>query len=226
VPPWAPTRSASPTKPSPPPEPEASATHGFSAAMPRPSPVRTRQSVTDRSAECLSALVRISRVSRYAETATLAGSPISSPGHLQPYLEPAPACAFLVGRRRVEAGVVRGVERVGWWLALPAYGLLTVGLIGVYWTPFLEETFNAIAVPSMLLSIVGSLVLGIGLLRRRVRPLAAGALLVAYGPLFFVISDLVALGAAMLPVVWAWGLAGRHLARTAAAAPERESATV
>jgi hypothetical protein len=108
---------------------------------------------------------------------------------------------------------VRGVERVGWWLALPAYGLLTVGLIGVYWTPFLEETSTRWRVPSMFLSIVGSLVLGIGLLRRRVRPLAAGVLLVAYGPLFFVISDLVALGAAMLPVVWAWGLAGRHLAR-------------
>ena len=136
------------------------------------------------------------------------------------------ACAFLVRRGRVDAGLVRGVEKVGWWLALPAYALLTVGLAGVYWTPFLEETFNAVAVPAMLLSIVGSLVLGIGLLRRRVRPLAAGVLLVAYGPLFFVISDLVALGAAMLPVVWAWGLAGRDLDRTAAAAPKREPVNV
>ncbi len=136
------------------------------------------------------------------------------------------ACAFLVRRGRVEAGLVRGVEKVGWWLALPAYALLTIGLVGVYWTPFLEETFNAIAVPAMLLSIVGSLVLGIGLLRRRMRPLAAGVLLVAFGPLFFVISDLVALGAAMLPLVWAWGLAGRVLYRTTAPAPERETVTV
>ena len=108
------------------------------------------------------------------------------------------ACALLVWRGRHDAGIVRGVEKVGWWLALPAYALLTVGLVGVYWTPFLEETFNLIAVPAMLLSIVGSLVLGIGLLRRRMRPLAAGILLVAFGPLLLVIPDLVALGSAML----------------------------
>jgi hypothetical protein len=118
------------------------------------------------------------------------------------------------------------LEKVSWWLALTVYALLTVGLAGVYWTPFPEEAFNAVAVPAMLLSIVGSLVLGIGLLRRGMRPLAAGVLLVAFGPLFFVISDLVALGAAMLPVVWAWGLAGRDLERTATAAPERETVTV
>ena len=136
------------------------------------------------------------------------------------------ACALLVWRGRIDAGIVRGVEKVGWWLALPAYALLTVGLVGVYWTPFLEETFNLIAVPAMLLSIVGSLVLGIGLLRRRMRPVATGVLLVAFGPLFFVISDLVALGAAMLPLVWAWGLAGRVLHRTTAAAPDRETVIV
>lgn len=58
--------------------------------------------------------------------------------------------------------------------------------------PFREATFNAIAVPAMLLSVVGSLVLGVGQLRRRMRPLAAGVRLVAFGPRFFVISDPVA----------------------------------
>jgi hypothetical protein len=54
---------------------------------------------------------------------------------------------------------------------MPGYALLTVGLLGIYWTPFLEEIFNAVGVPAMLVSLVGSLVLGIGLLRRRFRPL-------------------------------------------------------
>ena len=126
-------------------------------------------------------------------------------------------CAFLVWRRRVADGLVRGVERVGWWIAMPGYALLTIGLLGIYWTPFLEEIFNIVGVPAMLVSLVGSLVLGIGLLRRRFRPLATGILLVLSVPLFFFISDLVALGAALTPMLWAWGLAGRRLSASTAA---------
>ena len=127
-------------------------------------------------------------------------------------------CAFVIWRGRVAEGLVRGVEKVGWWIALPGYALLTVGLLGIYWTPFLDEIFTAVGVPAMLVSLLGSLVLGIGLLRRRFRPLATGILLVASLPLFFVISDLIALGAALTPMFWAWGLAGRRISVPSAVA--------
>ena len=126
------------------------------------------------------------------------------------------AGAFVVRQGRVAAGLVRGVERVGWWIALTGYAVLTVGIAG-YWTPWLDGVFAAVLVPGMLVSVIGSLVLGIGLLRRGVRPLATGILLVAALPAFFVVSDLVALGAALLPMVWAWGLAGRDIDRTVSA---------
>jgi hypothetical protein len=79
--------------------------------------------------------------------------------------------------------------------------------------PWIEESFTYLGIPGILVSLIGSLVLGIGLLRRRVRPRATGWLLVLFLPLAFVISNLVALGAAVLPTLWAWGLAGKDLSR-------------
>ncbi len=67
----------------------------------------------------------------------------------------------------------------------------------------------------LLVALVGSGVLGVALLRRGHRPRATGWLLVAWSPLFVLLSATIALGAAILPIVWAWALAGRRLARTA-----------
>jgi len=64
----------------------------------------------------------------------------------------------------------------------------------------------------MLIGLIGGLVLGIGLLRRGFRPRATAVLLLLWLPLFFVLSGLIAAGAALLPMLWAFGVAGWSLA--------------
>jgi hypothetical protein len=45
-------------------------------------------------------------------------------------------------------------------------------------------------------------------------------LLVLWLPLLFVLSAVVAMGAALLPMLWAWGVTGWSLATTPEEAPE------
>ena len=116
-------------------------------------------------------------------------------------------CAFAVRRRQPA-----GSQPWGWRLTLAGMVGITVGVLGAYWTPLLEEFF-LVVVASMLLAIIGSLVLGIGLLRRGFRPRAAAVVLVVWLPLFVVLSAAVAMGAALLPVLWAWSVAGGQLRR-------------
>jgi hypothetical protein len=121
---------------------------------------------------------------------------------------------------RGSRGETTGAEKWGWRLASLGYVIVTVGLVGEYWSPYLDETFAVVGIPGLLLSVIGSTVLGIGLLRRGYRPPATAMLLVAWFPLMIVISDLVALGAACLPFLWAWGLTGRQMHHSATAAPQ------
>jgi hypothetical protein len=123
-------------------------------------------------------------------------------------------CAFAVRRHRTP----RTVERWAWRLALTGYVLLTAQLFGSYWTPYLDESFVFLGVPGMLLGLVGSTALGVALLRRGFRPRTTAVLLTAWIPLMMVLSSLVALGAAALPMVWAWALAGGTLRSPAASA--------
>jgi hypothetical protein len=116
-------------------------------------------------------------------------------------------CAFAVRRRRQPTGG----ETWGWRLLLTGFVGMTIGVTGSYWTPLLDEFFVA-ALPFILIAIVGGVVLGISLLRRGFRPRATAALLIAWLPLFFVLSDLIAMGAALLPALWAWAIAGWSLA--------------
>jgi hypothetical protein len=113
-------------------------------------------------------------------------------------------------------GETTGAEKWGWRIASLGYVVATVALVGEYWSPFLDETFAIVGIPGVLLSLIGSTVLGIGLLRRGYRPRVTAVLLVAWIPLMLVISDLVALGAACLPFLWAWGLTGRDVHHTVA----------
>ena len=91
--------------------------------------------------------------------------------------------------------------------------LLTASTFGDYWTPWMDASFVALGLPGLLFGVFGSLALGIGLLRRGFRPRTIAWLLALWLPLFFLLSGLVAMGAASLPFLWAFGLAARsHLA--------------
>ena len=127
-----------------------------------------------------------------------------------PILVAAVACAVVVRRQRIPAGG----ERWGWRLLLTGLVGATAGTAGTYWTPWMDAFF-VVTLPFALLSLLAALVLGVSLLRRRFRPRATAVLLVLWLPLFPVLAGTVALGAALLPVLWAWGLAGRSLVATA-----------
>lgn len=114
--------------------------------------------------------------------------------------------ALTVRARREPA---TGAEKWGWRIAVPGYVLLAVATFGEYWTPFLDEFFALAAIPGLLISLVGSTVLGIGLLRRGYRPRSTALLLTLWIPAVVVLSSVIALGAALLPMVWAWALSGR-----------------
>jgi hypothetical protein len=119
-------------------------------------------------------------------------------------------CAFAVRRSRRPTGV----ERWGWRIALVGYVLATASTFGDYWTPgWMDQSFLFVGIPGVLISLIGSTVLGTALVRRGFRPRATGWLLSAWIPLFFGLSTVVAMGAAALPMIWAWGLAGRALRR-------------
>ncbi|MDP5183262.1 hypothetical protein QOZ88_11485 [Blastococcus sp. BMG 814] len=116
-------------------------------------------------------------------------------------------CAVLVRRRRAPDGL----ERWAWPIALTGYALATAALLGQYWTPWLDESFVFLGVPGLLASLAGSTLLGVALLRRGFRPRATGWLLALWLPAVVAISTVMALGAALLPMVWAWALASRSL---------------
>lgn len=127
------------------------------------------------------------------------------------FLLAATLAAFAVRQRRAPAGL----ERWGWRVSLTGYVLLTASTFVEFWTPFLEEGFLVLAIPGLLVSLIGSGLLGAALLRRGFRPRAAALLLLLWLPLLVGISNLVSLGAAVLPMLWAWALAGRTLGETA-----------
>jgi hypothetical protein len=127
-----------------------------------------------------------------------------------PILLAALRCAFAVRRRRTP----NGGEKWGWRLALTGLVGMTVGVTGSYWTPLLEEFF-AVTVPFMLIAMMGSTILGTSLLRRGFRPRATAVLLALWIPLFVLLSGVIAMGAGVLPVVWAFGIAGWGLSTSA-----------
>ncbi len=66
-----------------------------------------------------------------------------------------------------------------------------------------------------------STVLGITLLVKRFRPRLPAVLLALVIPLAFVILQVTSMGSAALPVMFAFGILGRRLARTETLAPVR-----
>jgi hypothetical protein len=146
-------------------------------------------------------------------------------------------CARIVrARRPAPAG---RTERWGWRISLFGYGLLSVGLIaasvvlvdasaaveGSSAYQALDAAFIVLMLPGMLISVIGSTVLGIALLRNRYQPALTAALLALAFPSLFVVST--ALGhnsLGLLPLFVAWGASGLRLWRLAA--PHEGSSSV
>ena len=133
-------------------------------------------------------------------------------------------CARAVRARRPVPG--GGLERWGWRIALAGYGLAAVGILAAAAVLFggdptsdaLETVFLALMVPGMLITVIGSTVLGIALLRNGFMPRLTAWLLALAFPLLLVGSSVLghnSLG--MVPIFIAWGAAGSHLWRSESA---------
>ena len=106
--------------------------------------------------------------------------------------------------------------------ALGAFGLTTAGVVGEYWTPWIDEAFMFLSVPGLLLVLLASPVLGTWLLRRRLGSRLGGWLVALALP---GVVGLTVLGGHLgFAVVWlsvSWALHGHALlARSAPPVPE------
>ncbi len=132
------------------------------------------------------------------------------------------ACAFVLYRRRRPVGG----ERWAWRFALVGYTWATVAVLVTYWTQWTHTTgildlgFLFLDVPGLLLTLLGSTLLGIVLLRREFRPRLSAWLLALTIPLAFAAMTVTSMGSAALPVMFAFGIAGRELARRPASATQ------
>jgi hypothetical protein len=119
------------------------------------------------------------------------------------------ACALAVRSRRPER---RGwAERWGWRIALTAYVLTAVSLFFTYWVANLDLVFLAVTIPSLLLSTVGNVLLGIGLVRGGFRPRLTGWVLSLKLPLSIGLDAISTQSLGMWPTMLAWGVAGYFL---------------
>ena len=142
-------------------------------------------------------------------------------------------CAWIVRSQRTAP--LRGSERWGWRIALAGYVLAGVGLtiVAVLATggaspnsSVINVVFLALMIPGMLITMIGSTVLGIGLLRSGFAPKATAWLLAFSIPFMIVGSALLghnSLG--MVSLFVAWGIAGWRLWSAGAYADATASAS-
>jgi hypothetical protein len=126
------------------------------------------------------------------------------------------ACAFVLYRRRRPVGF----EKFAWRFALAGYVWATVAVLVSYWTQWTHTTavldlaFLFLDIPGLLLTVIGSTVLGISLLRRGFRPRVTAWLLALTLPLTLGIQMVTSMGSGALPVMFAFGIAGHQLSRS------------
>lgn len=130
------------------------------------------------------------------------------------------AMALVAYRRRSPLGF----EKWAWRVAIGAYCLATSAVFVDYWTQWtgnyegggIESTLFAVGwvltLPGFLLTMLASTVLGVTLLARGFRPAAPAVLLAALIPCAVAILQVTSMGSAALPVMFAFGLLGRHVA--------------
>lgn len=124
-------------------------------------------------------------------------------------------CALLVRHDRQP----RGFEKWAWRVALLGYGWATVCVTLTYWSQW-TSTYSVVldigfvvGLVGLVLTLLGSSILGAALLIRRSRPLAPTLLLLGTFPLAFVTLQFTSMGSAALPVMFAFGILGLRMAR-------------
>ncbi len=132
-------------------------------------------------------------------------------------------CAVVVVRHRAP----RGFERVTWWATIASYAAATVSVIGFYglqWTGpnAVEGPSEILMFTSLPLVVLTSTVLGITLLAKGFRPRLPAVLLALQIPLLIAITEVTSLGSGILPVMFAFGILGRRIARDEAPAEARQ----
>lgn len=123
-------------------------------------------------------------------------------------------CALLVRHLRRPTGF----EKWAWRVVLVGYAWATASVGLSYWTQWTGE-YNAlfepsfvVAVPGLLLTLLGSSVLGVSLLKREFRPRTSAVLLAGAFPLALLVTQVTSLGNAALPISFAFALCGLGLA--------------
>jgi hypothetical protein len=123
-------------------------------------------------------------------------------------------CAFAIHRRRRPVGF----EKWAWRIALVGYVGATASVFAEYWTQWtsvdqdLVDTVFVATVPFLLITMIGSTLLGIALLRRGIRPKLPAVLLALVIPSLIAISMVTSLGNVVLPIAFAFGILGRQMA--------------
>ena len=130
-------------------------------------------------------------------------------------------CAMVVYRRRRPVGF----EKWAWLAAITVYVAACVGVFLDYWTQWtgdyegsgIEATLftigTGVTFPAFVAMLLTTTVLGVTLLAKRFRPALPAVLLALMIPLAFAITEVTSLGSAALPVMFAFGLLGRRIAR-------------
>ena len=119
-------------------------------------------------------------------------------------------CALVVYRHRRPVGF----ERLAWRVSLAGYALLTLSVVGDYFTPWTDESFVVLGLPGLLLTALGSTTLGVVLLKRGYRPRILGFALVAFIPTFLLITEITSMGNIILPLAFAFTYAASRVVRT------------
>lgn len=126
---------------------------------------------------------------------------------------------FLCGLLRRRDRQPQGFEKWAWRVALLGYGWAAVSVTVTYWSQWTSDE-NALlgigfgfGLVGLLLTLVGSSILGAALLLRRFRPATPALLLLATFPLAFLTLQVTSMGGVALPVMFAFGILGLRMAR-------------
>lgn len=115
--------------------------------------------------------------------------------------------AFLAYRRRQP----RGAERRLWQANLLAYAVMTLSVIGDYFTPQWMDVAFGVGIVAMLVMGIGGIALGILMLRNGFQPRVTAILVMSFLPGFFLITEVTSMGSSLLPLMWGWAVAAHRV---------------